>query len=238
VIDKVSVTLNSSNQTVIKIATTKLQGYELAADDNNLYVNIGDPKEIYKNIVLLDPGHGGSANGAQYYGTKEKDVNFAILYTIGRKYFDSDPSKLKVYYTRTSDTNPGLSERAAMTKTYGADLFVSLHMNAADATVVGTEVFYSGKNDLKNSSGLSADKLASIFSASLTNRLGTDSRGVKKEDYTVIYKNSVPAILIELGFLSTKSEHARLTDPTFQENAAKAIYETLLEVFEDYPTGR
>lgn len=238
VISKVSVALNSSNQTVIKIATTKLQGYELAADDNYLYVNVGDPKEIYKNIVLLDPGHGGSANGAHYYGTYEKDVNFAILYTYGKKYFNSDPSKLKVYYTRTSDTNPGLSERAALTKTYGADLFVSLHMNAADSTVVGTEVFYSGKNNLTNSAGLSAYKLATIFSNSITDLLSMDSRGVKNEDYTVIYKNSVPAILIELGFLSTKSEHAKLTDPIFQDNAAKAIYETLLEVFEDYPTGR
>lgn len=238
VISKISVTVNSSNQTVIKIATTKLQGYELAADDNNLYVNIGNPKEIYKNIVLLDPGHGGSANGANYYGTNEKDVNFAILYTYGKKYFNSDPSKLKVYYTRTSDTNPGLSERAAMSKTYGADLYVSLHMNSAEATVVGTEVFYSGKNNLKNSAGLSAYKLASIFCSSLTDRLGMDSRGVKNENFTVIYKNSVPAILIELGFLSTKSEYAKLTDPTFQDNAAKAIYETLLEVFEAYPTGR
>lgn len=237
-IDKISVALNSNNQTVIKIATTKLQGYELAADSSNLYINIGDPREIYKNIVLLDPGHGGIANGAQYYGFKEKDVNFTILYTMGKKYFNSDTAKLKVYYTRTSDTNPSLSERAAMVKTYGADLFVSLHMNAAESTVVGTEVFYSARNNLTNSAGLSASRLASLFSESIPSRLGTDSRGVKKEDYTVIYKNTVPAILIELGFLSTKSENARLTDPTFQDKAAKAIYETLLEVFEDYPTGR
>lgn len=237
-VDKITITRNSSNETVIKIATTKLQGYELATDSNNLYVNIGDPRDIYKSIVLLDPGHGGVANGAQYFGFKEKDVNFAILYTLGSKYFNSDTSKLKVYYTRTSDSNPSLSERAAMVKTYGADLFVSLHMNAAESTVVGTEVFYSGKNNLKNSAGLSADRLASILCESLPNKLGTDSRGVKKEDYTVIFKNTVPAVLIELGFLSTKSENARLTDPVFQDNSAKAIYETLLEVFEAYPTGR
>ncbi len=238
VINKISVSLNSKNQTVLKVATTKLQGYELAVDNSNLYINIGDPREIYKNIVVLDPGHGGSANGAQYYGSMEKEVNFSILYTIGKKYFNSNPSELKVYYTRTSDTNPLLSERAAMVKTFGADLFVSLHMNAAEATVVGTEVFYSGRNNIKNSAGLSGATLASIFVTSLTDKLGTDNRGVKKEDYTVIYKNTVPAVLVELGFLSTKSEHARLTDQVFQENAAKTIYDTLLEVFEAYPTGR
>jgi len=238
VISKVSVSLNSSNQTEIKVVTTKLQGYELALDEDNLYINVGNPKDIYPNIVLLDPGHGGAANGANYYGTKEKDVNFAILYTIGKKYFNSDPTKLKVYYTRTSDVDLALSSRAAYASTVGADLFVSLHMNAAEATVVGTEVFYSSKNNITNSAGLSSAMLASYFVTNITEDLGMDNRGVKKEDYTVIYKSPVPAVLIELGFLSTKSEHAKLADPAFQEEAAKTLYLTLLEAFADYPTGR
>ena len=237
VINSVSVTL-SNNQTVIKIATSKVQGYALARDENNIYVNIGDPKEIYKNIVVLDPGHGGPAPGAQYFGVKEKDVNFSILYTVGKKYFDSDTSKLKVYYTRTSDVDIGLSARGALVQTYGADLFVSLHMNAADVSVTGTEVYYSKKNNAANKAGLTSSKLASIFVANLTDKLNMNSRGVKYEDYTVIYKNTVPAVLIELGFLSTKSENQKLTDPVFQENAAKTIYETLLSVFAQYPTGR
>lgn len=238
VIDKITVSENGKF-TEIKIITTKLQGYELARDNGNLYVNIGDPKEIYQNIVVLDPGHGGAANGAQYFGIKEKDVNFTILYTIGKKYFNSDTSKLKVYYTRTTDVDMTLSNRAAFAQKVGADLFVSLHMNASEASnVYGTEVFYASTNNSPNSAGLTSQKMASIFVNNLTKTLGSSSRGVKQEKYTVIHKNTVPAVLIELGFLSNQSEHAKLTDEEYQNKAAKTIYETLLSVFEDYPTGR
>jgi N-acetylmuramoyl-L-alanine amidase len=239
VIDAISISLNSKGETEIKIATTKLQGYEIASDSEYIYVNIGNPKEIYKNIVVMDPGHGGSANGAQYFGTKEKVVNFQILYNLGKDIFNQDTSKLKVYYTRTSDTNPGLSERAAFVKLVDADLFVSLHMNASEASYVsGTEVFYSKGNNTPNSAGLTSSKFAKYFVDNLTKAMGTTDRGVKQEMYTVVHKNTVPAVLIELGFLSNKSDYAKLTDNTYQVIAAQTIYDTLLQVFKDYPTGR
>jgi N-acetylmuramoyl-L-alanine amidase len=239
VIKAIAVSLNSKQETEILITTTKLQGYEYVMDDQNIYVNIGDPKEIYKNIVVLDPGHGGPAKGAQYFGFYEKDINLKILYTIGKKYFNSNPSKLKVYFTRTTDVDMTLSERAAFANKYGADLFVSLHMNASTSPAAyGTEVFYCDSNNSPNASGLTSKKLATIMSDQLHNSLATYNRGVKSEKYTVIYRNTVPAILIELGFLSNKNEMTKLTDPVYQENAVKVIYDTLCQVFEAYPTGR
>ena len=238
-VKEITISLNSSNETVIKFNTTKLQGYTMAWDEANIYIRVGNPREIYNRIVVLDPGHGGEATGALYYGVKEKDVNFDILYKLGRKYFDSDSDKLKVYYTRTTDTDLALSQRAAFVKTVGADLFISLHMNASElSSVNGTEVYYSSKNNSANSAGLTSKKLATYFFTHLTTELGTTKRSVKSADYTVIYKNTVPAVLIELGFLSNQKECNKLTDITFQTNAAKTIYDTILRVFNDYPTGR
>ena len=226
-----------NNVTEIKVTTSAIQGYELAWDDKNIYINVGDPADIYENIVVLDPGHGGAAVGAQYYGTYEKDVNFKILYTIGKQYFDSDTSKIKAYYTRTADNDLTLSERAAFVKQVGADLFVSLHMNASEvSSVSGTEVYYSKSNNSANKAGLTSQTMASMFLTNLVSDLGTTKRSVKYADYTVIYKNTVPAVLIELGFISNKTEHDKLTNETFQTNAAKSIYETLLQVFEKYPS--
>ncbi len=226
-----------NNVTEIKVSTSTIQGYELAWDDNNIYVNVGNPNEIYDNIVVLDPGHGGGATGAKYYGTNEKDVNFKILYTLGKQYFDSDTTKIKAYYTRTADNDLSLSERAAFVKQVGADLFVSLHMNASEAlTVSGTEVYYSKSNNSANSAGLTSQTLASMLLTNLVSELGTTKRSVKYADYTVIYKNTVPAVLIELGFLSNQAEHDKLTNEEFQTKAAKTIYETLLQVFDQYPS--
>jgi N-acetylmuramoyl-L-alanine amidase len=238
-VESIKVTLNNNNETEIRFNTSKLQGYEYTMDDKNIYINIGNPRDIYPNIVVLDPGHGGGATGAQYYGTNEKDLNFKILYTLGKKYFNQDTSKLKVYYTRIRDVDMSLSNRAAFAGEYGADLFVSLHMNAnLNRSVVGTEVYYASHNNSPNSAGLTSRILADLFCDRISGNLGTKNRGSRAERYTVVYKNTVPAVLIELGFLSTESDFAKLSDPTFQDNAAKTIYETLLEVFQKYPSGR
>jgi len=226
-----------NNITEIKVSTSVIQGYELAWDSENIYVNVGNPGEVYDNIVVLDPGHGGAAPGAQYYGTNEKDINFKILYTIGKQYFESDPSTLKVYYTRTADYDIPLNDRAAFAKQVGADLFVSLHANALKgSSASGTEVYYSKKNNSANSAGLNSQTLASRLQNNLVSSLGTANRGVKSADFVVIYKNTVPAVLIELGFMSNKAEHDRLTDEAFQTEAAETIYETLLQVFAEYPS--
>lgn len=239
-VSKIAVSLNSSGNTVIKCSTTKLQGYQLACDNENIYIDVGNPKDIYKNIVVLDPGHGGPAVGASSNGHYEKDINFKILYTIGKKYFNQDTSKLKVYYTRTSDVDLTLKERAAFTSKVGADLFVSLHMNSAVGapTAKGTEVFYSHNNNSANKAGLTSQKLASYLVENLVDALSSDNRGVKENVYTVIDSNTVPAVLIELGFLSNTSDYTMIMDSGNQETAAETIYNTLLQVFELYPTGR
>jgi N-acetylmuramoyl-L-alanine amidase len=239
IITNFKVFLNSDNETEIKFTTSKLQGYKFMADSSNIYVHVGDPKDIYKNIVVLDPGHGGPANGAEYFSTKEKNVNLQILYTIGKKYFNSDPWNLKVYYTRTSDVDMTLSDRASFASKVGADLFVSLHMNASTASSAkGTEVYYSTSNNTPNQAGLTSKKMAEIFVNNVSDTMGTQNRGAKAERYTVVHRNTVPAVLIELGFLSNQSDHALITNSASQEKAVKEIYDTILQIFDEYPTGR
>lgn len=240
VVSNISVSLTSGNDTKIKITTTKLQGYKITSDNNNIYVKVGNPKDIYKNIVILDPGHGGDAPGTMSNGIKEKDLNFKILYTIGKKYFNQDPSKLKVYYTRTSDVNPTLLERAGFAKSVGADLFVSLHMNSVEKApnACGTEVFYSKDNNKMNCAGLTSQKLAGLILTKLYPAIGTSNRTVKEAAFTVIKKNTVPAVLIELGFMTNTTDYSIITNETKQNIAAETIYNTLLKIFETYPTGR
>lgn len=239
VIKDVSVFLNAKNETEILVTTSTLQGYEIFADSNYIYVNIGKPREIYKNIVVLDAGHGGSAPGAIYFNTQEKIINLKILYEIGKEFFNSNPSQLKVYYTRESDIDISLADRAAFAKMVGADLFVSLHMNAnTNKSVYGTEVYYSTNNNKKNQAGLNSEGLAKIFVDNISSTLKTKNRGTRAAKYTVVHKNTVPAVLIELGFMSNKSDFDKISNSTFQYEAARVIYETILKVFEQYPTGR
>lgn len=68
--------------------------------------------------------------------------------------------------------------------------------------------------------------------------LKTTNRGTKTAAYYVLKHNTVPAILIELGFISGNSDYSKLTNATFQKNAANSIYKSIQTMFQTYPTGR
>lgn len=238
VVTGVSTALVNGN-TEITVNTSKLQGYKIYEKSDSFVVSIGDPRTIYKNIVVLDAGHGGYDSGATNKGTKEKDLNFKIIYTLMKNYFSSNAPDTKVYWSRSSDVFVTLSKRASFASKVGADIFVSLHMNSASSSSAnGTEVYYSTNNNASSFSGITSKAMATLFKNNLVTRLGTTNRGVKTAGYYVTKHNTVPAVLIELGFISGSRDYANLTNPAFQSNSAKIIYDTINEIFTTYPTGR
>ena len=238
VITSVNTELSNGN-TVISVTTSKLQGYKIYEKSDSFVVSVGDPRSIYKNIVVLDAGHGGYDSGATNKGTKEKDLNHKIIYTLMKNYFSSNAPDTKVYWTRTSDVFITLAKRASFASTVGADIFVSLHMNSASSSSAnGTEVYYSTNNNSSSFSGVTSKTIATLFKNNLVTRLGTSNRGVKTAGYYVTKHNTVPAVLIELGFLSGSKDYYSLTNSAFQANSAKVIYDTINEIFTTYPTGR
>ena len=156
-----------------------------------------------------------------------------------KKHFTSNAPDIKVYWTRTSDTFITLANRAAFAKKMGADAFISLHMNSAsNSSANGTEVYYSTNNNSKSFSGITSKKMATMFRKKIVSELGMKNRGTKTAGYYVIKHNTVPAILIELGFISGSSDYNKLTNSTFQTNAANTIYNQIVSMFKTYPTGR
>jgi N-acetylmuramoyl-L-alanine amidase len=240
VITDVTTSLSSDEaNTVITITTSKLQGYKIYENSDSFVVSVGNPRTIYKNIVVLDAGHGGYDAGATSRGTKEKDLNYKIIYTLMKDYYSSNAPDTKVYWTRTTDTFITLANRAAFASKVGADIFISLHMNSASNTSAnGTEVYYSTNNNSASFSGFKSQTMATLFKNNLIATLGTKNRGVKTAGYYVIKRNTVPAVLIELGFISGNSDYYNLTNLTFQKKSAKVIYDTITNIFTNYPTGR
>lgn len=229
----------ADGDTKITVSTNGLKGYKLAMESDYFTVTVGSPQSIYQNIVLLDAGHGGKDGGASKNGLKEKKLCLAILYTQAKQYFESNDSPVKAYWTRHNDTFINLYTRPALTKTYQADLFVSLHMNSASTSSAnGTEVYYSKENNKKNSAGLTSKTFATRMKNTLVDTLGNKDRGVKQAGFVVNKYNTVPSILVELGFLTGKSDSKKLKKESYQQKAAKAIYQGVVDTFKKYPTGR
>lgn len=227
----------SDNTTVITFKTSKIQGYAITLSGEYLGVRIADPSEIYDKIIVLDAGHGGIDPGTLRGSVYEKNVNFNVTNTYAPEYFkDSD---IKVYYTRTTDTKIALQTRADFAKTVGADLFISFHVNANSSSAAsGTSVYYSASNNKATASGLKSSVLAKTIADYLSAEWNTRNRGILTEKFVVVHNNSVPAVLVECGYITNNNDFEKIKNPTYQKKAAKALYEAVTEIFDTYPTGR
>ena len=229
--------LASGSDTVIRIKTSRIQGMKVQETLTGIQLTIDNPSKIYEKIVVLDAGHGGIDPGASAGGYTEKELNFTILNKYAKEYFAE--SDIKVYYTRLTDVKIDLYERADFATKVEADMFISLHMNAATATSAnGTAVYYSLLNTSVNSGGLDSRAMAASLTNNLAATLGTKNNGVKTANFVVIKETQMPAVLIELAFITNSSDRKILTSASKQKAAAKTIYETVVNFFQTYPTGR
>ncbi len=227
----------SNNTTVITFNTTKIQGYAITVNGGYLAIKIADPTEIYDKIVVLDAGHGGIDPGTSRGNVYEKNINFNVVNQYAKEYFSN--SDIKIYYTRTTDTKIALQTRADFAALVGADLFISFHVNAhSNSAVNGTSVYYSASNNQPNSSGLKSSVLANTLVNYLSKAWGTKNRGIISEKFVVVHNNSVPAVLVECGFITNDVDFAKIKDSSYQKKAAKAIFDAVNEIFEQYPTRR
>ncbi len=227
----------ADNSTVITFNTTKIQGYSITVADDFLAVEIADPRDIYDKIIVLDAGHGGIDPGTLRGNVYEKTVNFNVVNNYAPEYFkDSD---IKVYYTRTTDTKIALQTRADFAAKVGADLFISFHVNAhSNAAVNGTGVYYSKSNNSITDSGLRSSILASTISKKLSAAWGTKNNGILAEKFVVIHNNTVPAVLVECGFITNNKDFEKIKSTAYQKKAAKTLFDAVTEIFETYPTNR
>ncbi len=177
--------------------------------------------------VIIDAGHGGSDPGAigsieeEKYG--EKDITLAVAKLVEKNLIDKG---IKVIMTRSGDTYPTLTERARLANQNDAAMFVSIHVNsAANAPKAsGIEVYYAEKNN-HDFYGVTSKEVATTVLKSLIAETNAVNRGVKTENHAVTRLSVMPAILVELGFISNEDEIKKLLDEDYQKTLADAIAE-------------
>lgn len=188
--------------------------------------------------ICLDPGHGGRDPGYTVGSKQEKKYTLLLAQEV-RDLLTKQG--FKVVMTRKRDTSPELSDRAATANRADADLFVSLHFNAfiQDKSVNGAETYCltpAGASS-SNAGGVgagtgayrgNANNRENIFLAyqiqkSLVRSASSDDRGVKRARFQVLREASMPAVLIETGFMSNTAEGRRIFDTKSRKAFAKAI---------------
>ena len=171
-------------------------------------------------IVCIDAGHGGKDPGAESGGVQEKDIALTVALKVGALLKDCE-----VIYTRTEDVYVGLSERALIANQAKADLFVSIHCNSApSASANGMEVY------VHTTRSAASTRAAHAIYDRLLPASGLRGRGVKANDYAVLRETVMPAVLVELGFVSNDGDRAKLISEDWQNRAAETITSGIMEV--------
>lgn len=194
---------------------------------NRMAIAIAPPR-LGGRLVVLDPGHGGLDGGAGDEELPEKTVNLQIALHLADLLRERG---FEVAMTRSDDTFIPLWERAALANALEADLFVSIHNNSAtDPAAHGTETYYLPKqpNNLW---------LAQAVQQELVRTLGRRNRGVKSNNFWVLRDAEVPAILVEVSFMSNPEERALLADEAYRQKAADAIARGIVQYFARLASG-
>ncbi len=186
------------------------------------YLKLPDVKEN-KFLIVIDPGHGGPDPGAiGIGGIRETDVVLEVSKIVKNLLSEKG---VKVRLTRKNEVDLDLPQRVSFANNTDADIFVSIHANAARGKrrdINGLETFYyrgwRGRLLAKN-----------IQKQILKVSPGSPDRGVKQGRFYVIKKTWMPAVLVEIGFLTGRLDARRLEKTTHRRRVAYAIAKGILE---------
>jgi len=207
--------------------------------------------------IVLDPGHGGKDPGASAFGLKEKDIVLQVAKRLAKKL--KEELGCEVILTRDKDVFLSLEERTAIANASGADLFISLHLNAHPSEkVFGFETYYLNlstdpeairvaalenatsthqlsdlqgilsdimKNSKIDESSRLAKQVQEALSTGLANRKFPQAKslGVKQAPFYVLIGAEMPAVLIEMAFISNKTDAHHVKKEGYQEALSAEI---------------
>jgi N-acetylmuramoyl-L-alanine amidase len=181
----------------------------------------GRVKDTSKSFttVVVDAGHGGKDSGThRRYGPPEKMIALDVAQRLERKLRES---QLKTVMTRSSDVFIPLEKRVSIENSQKNAIFVSIHFNDSRKRAIrGFETYYH--------SG-AASELASRIQAKLITIPHSANRGVRTANFRVLRMANYPAVLVECGFLSNRSESNQARDWEYRELLADRIAEGIVE---------
>ena len=210
--------------------------------------------------VVIDPGHGGEELGAQgSKGTLEKDITLAVARRV-RTLIETRLG-LRVFLTRDDDRTMSLDDRSAYANSQKADVFVSIHGNAAVRPAMkGAEVYYlsidraaaetrrlaeSSDAQLPTLGGGTrtidlilwetaqaryleqSNALANFVEQALRARVEMSARAVQQAPLRVLVGANMPAVLVEIGYLSNPDQEQALGSAAYQDHIAQAVVDAI-----------
>jgi N-acetylmuramoyl-L-alanine amidase len=175
-------------------------------------------------IVVIDPGHGGRDPGAIGNGLQEKEIVHDVSLQVAAQLRRNG---IGVILTRPGDQEIDLEPRVAKAEGVRANLFVSIHANAISMRrpeINGLETYYYASRQ--------GYRLARATHSSLLSSINLRDRGIRQARFYVIRHTSMPAVLIEIGYITGSQDSIKLASAAERTKIAEAISQGILNYFQ------
>lgn len=203
------------------------------------------PANAARRVVALDPGHGGADNGARSVASGLPEKDYALDWALRlRPLLEARGWLVKL--TRTNDADVSLPARVAAAEEAAADLFLSLHFNAANSPdPAGIETYCLTPSGMPSNLARNHEdnpaltfpnnafdaanlQVAARVHRELVAATGGPDRGVRRARFmTVLRGQNRPAVLLEGGYLSNPAEAGRIHEPEHRQRLAEAVARAL-----------
>jgi N-acetylmuramoyl-L-alanine amidase len=216
----------ATDGTEILTGTETAQETETSTEDTeNQETVTAEAGGVTGRVIILDAGHGGKDQGCAYGEVLEKDINLEIVLLLRQRLEDAG---FTVIMTRDDDTFVYLNRRVEAAENADADAFVSIHVDSYtdDESVQGLTVHYETGAD----GGM---EFADSIHSALSEAGITKVRSLMESDLYVLRNTTMPATLVEVGFLTNSTDRTNLLSETFQEELADSICSGIIAYFSE-----
>ena len=186
--------------------------------------------------IVIDPGHGGMDRGVTIAGVTEADLVWDLARRLEGRLAAAG---VRALLTRREDTCPSEAERAAFANDAGADLVLSLHVDADRSMhAEGLATFHFGPGPGASPVGAA---FAGFVQRELTSRTAMRDLGTHGRSWDLLRLTRMPAVRVEIGYLTGLGDRRRLLDPVFRDVVAEGLLVGVkrlhLQGHDDQPTG-
>lgn len=245
-----------NENTVFLSSTVPASGTTVYISERDVYKTLHPilfPEKMAKGkkvrTILLAPGHGGKDPGYQINKHQEKNYVLQMCKVLQETL---EGAGFKVILTRDKDVFVELEDQAAMARKVGADLFITVHYNAAlEVEAKGIETYTltpagtsstNGGEPVSKAPGHAQEAYSTLLAYQVHKRLLLDTefadRGLRRANFLVLRQISVPGIYIEGGFLSNPFDAEKIVSPTYRRKTARAITDGVLAYKRMVESGR
>jgi N-acetylmuramoyl-L-alanine amidase len=192
-------------------------------------------------VIVLDPGHGGTDQGVCAHGLVEAEIVHDLAVRVEGRL---GALGVTTYLTRSPDTSPTDAERAGFANDVAAEIFVSLHLDALAASQgSGSACYFYGASlpgrEVRSAVG---ERLADLISREVSTRTDLLNGRTHPKSWELLRLTRMPAIRVDVGYVTSPGDAARLATPEFRDAVAEAVVAGIQRLYLpdhlDVPTGQ